>query len=80
MAPDTNMVLSSKLGRDSTMAPDDSSIGHPDWPGPGGDMALRHQHGLDFNVISASGGRQHRPLSLVRFQWQCGTWTNILNS
>lgn len=49
MAPDTNMVLSSKLGQDS-------SIGHPDWPGPGGDMTLRHQHGLDFNVISASGG------------------------
>lgn len=57
MAPDTNMVLSHKLGRDSTMALDDSSIGHPDWPGPGADMALRHQHGLDFNVISASGGR-----------------------
>lgn len=50
------MVLRNKLGQDSTLAPDDSSTGHADWPGPGGDMALRHQHDLDFDVILTSSG------------------------
>lgn len=44
-AADPGMLLSQSLGLDVTIAKS-GSIGHPDLYGPGGSMALKHQHEL----------------------------------